>query len=135
MVLYQPRGSACGGRGTFHVDKDERWNAPGVGGAIGIFCGTKLLICDEPPRTLDVMIQAQYLQLLWKVQKETGVALISIKHDMGIVARMCNRVMVMYAGRTVESGTVCHEMYPAMEKVSEGHHAACHFPGDWRDDN
>ena len=75
-------------------------------GAIGISCMPKMLICDEPTTALDMTIQAQYLELLKDVQQETGVAFIFITHDMGIVAKMCDRVNVMYAGRIVESGPV-----------------------------
>jgi peptide/nickel transport system ATP-binding protein len=75
-------------------------------GAIGISCTPKVLICDEPTTALDMTIQAQYLELLKEVQKETGVAFIFITHDMGIVAKMCDRVVVMYAGRIVEAGPV-----------------------------
>ena len=75
-------------------------------GAIGISCAPKVLICDEPTTALDMTIQAQYLELLKDVQKETGVAFIFITHDMGIVAKMCDRVVVMYAGRIVEAGPV-----------------------------
>lgn len=75
-------------------------------GAIGISCEPKILICDEPTTALDMTIQAQYLELLKDVQQETGVAFIFITHDMGIIAKMCDRVVVMYAGRIVESGPV-----------------------------
>ena len=75
-------------------------------GAIGISCTPKILICDEPTTALDMTIQAQYLELLKEVQEETGVAFIFITHDMGIIAKMCDRVVVMYAGRIVESGPV-----------------------------
>ena len=76
-----------------------------IAGAIGISTTPQVLICDEPTTALDVTIQAQYLELLKEVQEQTGVALVFITHDMGIVARMCERVAVMYAGRVVESGT------------------------------
>ena len=75
-------------------------------GAIGISCTPKILICDEPTTALDMTIQAQYLELLKEVQQETGVSFIFITHDMGIIAKMCDRVVVMYAGRIVESGPV-----------------------------
>ena len=64
------------------------------------------IIADEPTTSLDVTIQAQYLRLLREIQEETSLALIFITHDFGIVAKMCDRVMVMYAGRVVESGPV-----------------------------
>jgi oligopeptide/dipeptide ABC transporter ATP-binding protein len=75
-------------------------------GAIAISCEPKVIIADEPTTALDVTIQLQYLRLLKDIQAETGLAIIFITHDFGIVARMCDRVAVMYAGRIVESGSV-----------------------------
>jgi oligopeptide/dipeptide ABC transporter ATP-binding protein len=75
-------------------------------GAIGVSCDPLVLIADEPTTSLDATIQAQYLRLLKDLQKETGVAIIFITHDFGIVAKMCDRVAVMYAGRIVEQGDV-----------------------------
>ena len=75
-------------------------------GAIAISCEPKLLIADEPTTSLDVTIQAQYLNLLRELQREHGLALIFITHNLGIVARMCDKVAVMYAGRLVEIGPV-----------------------------
>lgn len=75
-----------------------------VVGAMALSCQPKLLIADEPTTSLDVTIQAQYLELLRELQKQTGVALIFVTHDFGIVAAMCHRVAVMYAGRIVEMG-------------------------------
>ena len=77
-----------------------------VVGAIGISCGPRLLIADEPTTSLDVTIQAQYLKLLGDLQREHGLAMIFITHNLGIVARMCDQVAVMYAGRLVEAGPV-----------------------------
>jgi oligopeptide/dipeptide ABC transporter ATP-binding protein len=77
-----------------------------VVGAIAISCEPKVIIADEPTTSLDVTIQAQYLRLLREIQQETNLALIFITHDFGIVAKMCDRVVVMYAGRHVESGPV-----------------------------
>ncbi len=77
-----------------------------VVGAIGISCDPLVLIADEPTTSLDATIQAQYLRLLKDLQQETGVAIIFITHDFGIVAHMCDRVAVMYAGRIVEQGDV-----------------------------
>ncbi len=77
-----------------------------VVGAIAISCEPKIIIADEPTTSLDVTIQAQYLRLLREIQEATNLALIFITHDFGIVAKMCDRVMVMYAGRVVESGSV-----------------------------
>jgi len=77
-----------------------------VVGAIAIACGPRLLIADEPTTSLDVTIQAQYLKLLRDIQREHGLAMIFITHNLGIVARMCDHVAVMYAGRLVEVGPV-----------------------------
>jgi oligopeptide/dipeptide ABC transporter ATP-binding protein len=75
-------------------------------GAIGISCEPRLLIADEPTTSLDLTIQAQYLNLLRDLQREHGLALIFITHNLGIVAKMCDRLAVMYAGRVVEQGPV-----------------------------
>ena len=75
-------------------------------GAIGISCEPRLLIADEPTTSLDLTIQAQYLSLLSELQREHGLALIFITHNLGIVAKMCDQIAVMYAGRVVEQGPV-----------------------------
>jgi peptide/nickel transport system ATP-binding protein len=75
-----------------------------VAGAIAISCRPSLLIADEPTTSLDVTIQAQYLRLLKEIQRETDLALVFVTHDLGIVAKLCDRVAVMYAGRIVEMG-------------------------------
>ena len=75
-------------------------------GAIGISCEPRLLIADEPTTSLDLTIQAQYLKLLRDLQQAHGLALIFITHNLGIVAKMCDQLAVMYAGRVVESGPV-----------------------------
>ncbi|MDP6228118.1 MAG: ABC transporter ATP-binding protein [Dehalococcoidia bacterium] len=77
-----------------------------VVGAMGISCQPQVLIADEPTTSLDVTIQAQYLALLNEIKRESDVALLFITHDFGIVARMCDRVAVMYAGRIIEMGGV-----------------------------
>ena len=77
-----------------------------VVGAIGISCSPAVLIADEPTTSLDATIQAQYLRLLRELQEDTGVGIIFITHDFGIVAKMCDRVAVMYAGKIVEQGDV-----------------------------
>jgi oligopeptide/dipeptide ABC transporter ATP-binding protein len=75
-------------------------------GAIALAGGPKLVIADEPTTNLDVTIQAQYLDLLKDIQQETGVALIFVTHNLGIIAKMCDRVAVMYAGKIVEQAPV-----------------------------
>jgi oligopeptide/dipeptide ABC transporter ATP-binding protein len=75
-------------------------------GAIAISCAPRLLIADEPTTSLDLTIQAQYLKLLRDLQQAHGLGMIFITHNLGIVAKMCHRVAVMYAGRIVEAGTV-----------------------------
>src|SRR5438067_4623631 len=75
-------------------------------GAIGISCEPRLLIADEPTTSLDLTIQAQYLALLRDLQREHGLALIFITHNLGIIAKMCDQLAVMYAGRVVEAGPV-----------------------------
>ena len=77
-----------------------------VVGAIAISGHPEVLIADEPTTALDVTIQLQYLKLLQRLQQETGMAILFITHDFGVVARMCDRVAVMYAGRIVECGPV-----------------------------
>jgi oligopeptide/dipeptide ABC transporter ATP-binding protein len=75
-------------------------------GAIAISCEPRILIADEPTTSLDLTIQAQYLKLLRDLQRSHNLALIFITHNLGIVAKMCDQVAVMYAGRMVESGPV-----------------------------
>jgi oligopeptide/dipeptide ABC transporter ATP-binding protein len=79
-------------------------------GATALSGGPKLIVADEPTTNLDVTIQLQYLRILKDLQRQTGVALIFVTHDLGIVAKMCDRVAVMYAGAIVEQGTV-REIY------------------------
>jgi peptide/nickel transport system ATP-binding protein/oligopeptide transport system ATP-binding protein len=75
-----------------------------VAGAIAFSCEARLLIADEPTTNLDVTTQVEYLKLLKEIQRSTGTATIFITHDFGIVARICNRVAVMYAGKILETG-------------------------------
>jgi oligopeptide/dipeptide ABC transporter ATP-binding protein len=76
-----------------------------VSSAIAMSCAPRLLIADEPTTSLDVTIQAQYLELLQEVQAQSGVAIILVTHDFGIVAANADRVAVMYAGQIVEMGS------------------------------
>jgi dipeptide transport system ATP-binding protein len=74
--------------------------------AMAIACGPKLLIADEPTTALDVTIQAQIIDLLQRLQREQGMALVMITHDLGVVAEIAQSVAVMYAGQVVETGAV-----------------------------
>lgn len=74
--------------------------------AMALACKPDLLIADEPTTALDVTIQAQIMELILKLQKELGMSLILITHDLGVVADVCDEVVVMYAGRVVEKGNV-----------------------------
>ncbi len=74
--------------------------------AMALACEPKVLIADEPTTALDVTIQAQILHLLRGIQARLGTAIVLITHDLGVVAQMCQRVVVMYAGRKVEEGSV-----------------------------
>ena len=78
--------------------------------AMALVCRPRLLIADEPTTALDVTIQAQILELMQSLQKELGMAILFITHDLGTVAKMCDRVAVMYLGRIVETGTA-REIY------------------------
>jgi peptide/nickel transport system ATP-binding protein len=73
--------------------------------AMALMCGPELLIADEPSTALDVTIQAQILRLLADLQKDLGIAMVLITHDLGVVARIAHRVAVMYAGEIVEEGS------------------------------
>jgi oligopeptide/dipeptide ABC transporter ATP-binding protein len=83
--------------------------------AIALSCNPKLLLADEPTTALDVTIQAQILRLMKKLSAEYNAAVIVITHDLGVVAGMCRRILVMYAGRIVESG-------PAKPLFAHPHH-------------
>jgi peptide/nickel transport system ATP-binding protein len=74
--------------------------------AMAMSCQPKLLIADEPTTALDVTIQAQILELMKKVRSEQGTSILLITHDLGVVAEMCHRVIVMYAGQIVEEADV-----------------------------
>lgn len=78
--------------------------------ALALACSPKILIADEPTTALDVTTQAQILELLKSIQKETGTAILFITHDLGVVAEIADNVAVMYLGEVVETGTV-HEIF------------------------
>ncbi|MCL2053107.1 MAG: ABC transporter ATP-binding protein [Oscillospiraceae bacterium] len=88
--------------------------------AMALSCSPKLLIADEPTTALDVTIQAQILELMKNLQKETGTAIILITHDLGIVTEICRRVIIMYAGKIVESGTVEDIFHRASHPYTKG---------------
>lgn len=88
--------------------------------AMAISCNPTILIADEPTTALDVTIQAQILDLLNRLQAETGMAIILITHDLGVVARMADEVAVMYAGKIVESGTVDDVFYRSSHPYTLG---------------
>ena len=72
--------------------------------ALALACRPSLVIADEPTTALDVVMQAQVLQLLERLREQLGLALILISHDLGVMAETCDRIAIMYAGRIVESG-------------------------------
>jgi oligopeptide transport system ATP-binding protein len=74
--------------------------------AIALACDPELLICDEPTTALDVTIQSKILELIKSIQKKSGISVIYITHDLGVVAKVADHVAVMYAGKVVEKGTV-----------------------------
>ena len=78
--------------------------------AMALICRPQLLIADEPTTALDVTVQAQILDLLRALQQETGMAVIFVTHDLGVVAGVCDRVIVLYAGQVVEMGEV-HDIF------------------------
>ena len=88
--------------------------------AMSIACEPAILIADEPTTALDVTIQAQILDLLKELQAETGMAIVLITHDLGVVARMADRVLVMYAGEIVEQGSVDDIFYRSAHPYTLG---------------
>lgn len=88
--------------------------------AMAMSCNPQLLIADEPTTALDVTIQAQILDLMRKVQKEFQAGMILITHDLGVVAEMCQDVLVMYAGKVVEYGTVEDIFYRPKHPYTKG---------------
>jgi oligopeptide transport system ATP-binding protein len=88
--------------------------------AIALACGPEILICDEPTTALDVTIQEKILRLIRDIQTKTGISVIYITHDMGVVAKVADYVTVMYAGRIVERGTAEEIFYQARHPYTWG---------------
>ena len=88
--------------------------------AMGLICHPKLLIADEPTTALDVTIQAQILELMKDIQAKTGMAIIFITHNLGVVAEICDKVCVMYAGRFVEKADVRELFYHPAHPYTRG---------------
>ena len=88
--------------------------------AMSLACTPKLLIADEPTTALDVTIQDQVLELMKEIQREDQMAIVLITHDLGVVARMADRVAVMYAGEVVEYGTVDDIFYRSSHPYTQG---------------
>jgi oligopeptide/dipeptide ABC transporter ATP-binding protein len=91
-----------------------------VGAAIAIASNPKLLIADEPTTSLDVTIQAQFLKLILDIQEKSDLAVLYITHDLGVVAQVCDRVQVMYAGRIIETGDVRRIFKEPMHPYTKG---------------
>ncbi len=102
--------------------------------AIALACEPELLIADEPTTALDVTIQAQILDLMRNLQQETGTAIILITHDLGVVAEMCDRVAVMYAGEIVEQTDVRTLFASPMHPYTQGLIGAVPVPGVIQDE-
>ncbi len=88
--------------------------------AMALACEPDILIADEPTTALDVTIQAQILELMQQLQKELGMAIIMITHDLGVVAQMCDEVVVMYAGSICEQGTADEIFYNPKHEYTKG---------------
>ena len=88
--------------------------------AIALACEPKLLIADEPTTALDVTIQAQILELMQDLRKKLGMSIIMITHDLGVVASMCEKIAVMYAGHIVEYGTTDEIFYDPQHEYTKG---------------
>ncbi len=88
--------------------------------AMALACEPDILIADEPTTALDVTIQAQILELMQQLQKELGMAIIMITHDLGVVAQLCDEVIVMYAGSICEQGTADEIFYNPKHEYTKG---------------
>lgn len=88
--------------------------------AMALACHPELLIADEPTTALDVTIQSQILQLMKKIQKQEGTTIILVTHDLGVVAELCDRVVVLYGGKIMEEGTVEEIFYSPKHPYTKG---------------
>ena len=88
--------------------------------AMGLICHPQLLIADEPTTALDVTIQAQILELMQDLQKKLGMAIIMVTHDLGVIADMCDEIIVMYGGRVCERGTAEDIFYRPHHEYTKG---------------
>ncbi len=88
--------------------------------AMALACEPDVLIADEPTTALDVTVQAQILELIAKLQREMGLAVLLVTHDLGVVAGMCDHVIVMYGGRVCERGTVRDVFYHPRHQYTKG---------------
>ena len=88
--------------------------------AMALACEPDILIADEPTTALDVTIQAQILELIQKLQKELGMAVILVTHDLGVIAQLCDNIIVMYGGRICERGTAHEIFYNPKHEYTKG---------------
>lgn len=88
--------------------------------AMALVCEPDILIADEPTTALDVTIQAQILELMQDLQKKLGMAIIMVTHDLGVIASMCDEIIVMYGGRVCERGTADAIFYHPAHEYTKG---------------
>ena len=88
--------------------------------AMALLCEPALLLADEPTTALDVTVQAQVLALLRELQQDMGIAILLITHDLGVIAGLCDQVLVMYGGRVMEQGSVDHIFHQASHPYTRG---------------
>lgn len=88
--------------------------------AMALACEPDILIADEPTTALDVTIQAQILELMQDLQKQLGMAIIMVTHDLGVIADMCDEIIVMYGGRVCERGTAEDIFYRPSHEYTNG---------------
>ncbi len=100
--------------------------------AIALSCEPDLLVADEPTTALDVTVQAKILELMRELQRETGVGILFISHDLGVIAEVCERVLVMYAGQVVEDSSVNDIFVSPTHPYTEGLLGAIPKPGQLR---